>query len=439
MTNVDSGTVCPGCKSSVRPASIFCEFCGRPLSSEQTSDQYEADYPEERNSVGASDAFPGVEPESTWDGSEEVRIGPSVGPEREEKADRGKASLRERAARSIWTLILLSGSPILLLLVLVAAVARDNFSVAENQGLQTLPDGNSNEVSEAPSDIANVPGLALPLDIIFPFTGEEKTAEFETVSDGFDRPRGVAFANGSLYVVDTGVGAMFVLSGDLKQMTQVLHSNRRFVEPVDVAVDSFGNVYVLDAGDGGQVSIYNSEGEFTQVVPIPARMADRSRGIDVDKQGRIWLAMTPSLAVAAFDNSGQELIRISTEFEGADLQPVDVAFHSDSSVYVSTAGMTAVLRFSVEGELLNLWPLVTANSVDGPHLSLDSAGKLYATQPEQGGILRISGENAEEMEAWILPGGPPVRKLVGVTVDASGNVLVTDSENGNIYRVLVAP
>jgi streptogramin lyase len=101
--------------------------------------------------------------------------------------------------------------------------------------------------------------------------------------------------------------------------------------------------------------------------------------------------------------------------------------------------MTAVLRFSVEGELLNLWPLVTANSVDGPHLSLDSAGKLYATQPEQGGILRISGENAEEMEAWILPGGPPVRKLVGVTVDASGNVLVTDSENGNIYRVLVAP
>ena len=439
MTNVDSGTVCPSCESSVRPGSNFCEYCGGPLLFKQTNDQHDDDYMEVQNPVGASDALPGVEPESVWEGSEEVRIGPAVGPEREEKADREKASLRERAAGSIWTLILWSGSPILLLVVLVAAVARDNFSVAENQGLQTLPDGNSNVVSEAPADIADVPGLALPLDIIFPFTGEEKTAVFETVGDGFDKPRGVAFARGSLYVVDSGRGAFFVLSGDLEQMTQVLHSNRRFVEPVDVAADSLGNVYVLDAGDGGQVSIHNSEGEFTQVVPIPERMAERSRGIDVDMQGRIWLAMTPSLAVAAFDTNGQELIRISTEFEGADLQPVDVAYQSDSSVYVSTAGMTAVLRFSVEGELLNLWPLVTANSVDGPHLSLDGEGNLYATQPEQGGILRISGENAEEMEAWVLPGGPPVRKLVGVTVDASGNVLVTDSENGNIYRVLVAP
>ena len=439
MSPENTEVACPVCDYTNRSDANYCGNCRRPLFPLKASSEAEDRGAGDRDSLDASHAPLEVEEARAFDNPREGNFVSSIDAQLDTKPVSPKARLRKMFARWIWFLVLWSGSPILLLVVLVAAVARDNFSVAENQGLQTLPDGNSNVVSVTPADIADVPGLSLPLDIIFPFNGEEKTAEFETVGDGFDRPRGVAFASGSLYVVDSGRGAMFVLSGDWEQMTQVLHSNRRFVEPVDVAADALGNVYVLDAGDGGQVSIHNSEGEFTQVVPIPDRMAERSRGIDVDMQGRIWLAMTPSLAVAAFDTSGQELVRISTEFEGADLQPVDVAYQSDSSVYVSTAGMTAVLRFSVGGELLNLWPLVTANSVDGPHLSLDGEGNLYATQPEQGGILRISGENAEEMEAWVLPGGPPVRKLVGVTVDASGNVLVTDSENGNIYRVLLAP
>ena len=347
--------------------------------------------------------------------------------------------MRELVGRRIWSLVLWSGSPILFLVILVAAVARDNYETDQGQALLPLQGGNAIAVSEAAPVFADAPGLALPLEFILPFTGVEKTAVFETVIDGLKSPRGVTAANGKVYVVDSSQKALFVLADDRQQMTQILHSNRRFVEPVDVAADEAGNVYVLDAGDGGQVSIHGSEGEFLQVVPVPNNMADRSRGMDVDSEGRIWLALTPALAVAAFDIYGQELIRISTDFEGADLQPVDVAFHSDSSVYVSTAGMTAVLRFSLAGELLNLWPLVTAYSVDGPHLSLDSEGNLYATQPEQGGILRISGDNAEEMEAWVLPGGQSLRKLVGITVDGGGNLLVTDSESGNIYRVLVSP
>ena len=439
MTNVDSVPVCPSCESSVRPAANYCEYCGRPLPPRQTYDQYEADNLEGRDSVDAGDALLNAEPARAWEVPKEDRFGPSVGTTFEEKPVTGEGRLRELVGRRIWSLVLWSGSPILFLVILVAAVARDNYETDQGQPLLPLQGGNAIAVSEGAPVFADAPGLALPLEIILPFTGVEKTAVFETVIDGFKSPRGVTAANGNVYVVDSSQKALFVLAGDRQQMTQVLHSNRRFVEPVDVAADEVGNVYVLDAGDGGQVSIHSSEGEFLQVVPVPNKMADRSRGMDVDSEGRIWLALTPALAVVAFDIYGQELIRISTDFEGADLQPVDVAFHSDSSVYVSTAGMTAVLRFSLAGELLNLWPLVTANSVDGPHLSLDSEGNLYATQPEQGGILRISGDNAEEMEAWVLPGGQSLRKLVGITVDGGGNLLVTDSESGNIYRVQVSP
>ena len=439
MTNVDSVPVCPSCESPVRPAANYCEYCGRPLSPKQTDDLYEADNLEGRDSVDAGDAPLNAEPAPEWEVPEEDRVGSSVGTTYEEKPVNGVGRLRELVGRRIWSLVLWSGSPILFLVILVAAVARDNYETDQRQALLPLQGGNAIAVSEWAPVFADAPGLALPLDIISPFTGVEKSAVFETVSAAFKSPRGVTAANGNLYVVDPDQSALIVLDADGQQLAQILHTNRRFIEPVDVAADDAGNVYVLDAGDGGQVSIHNSIGEFLQVVPVPNKMADRSRGMDVDSEGRIWLALTPALAVAAFDIYGQELIRISTDFEGADLQPVDVAFHSDSSVYVSTAGMTAVLRFSLAGELLNLWPLVTANSVDGPHLSLDSEGNLYATQPEQGGILRISGDNAEEMEAWVLPGGQSLRKLVGITVDGGGNLLVTDSESGNIYRVLVSP
>ena len=112
---------------------------------------------------------------------------------------------------------------------------------------------------------------------------------------------GVTISNGNIYVVDPFLRLLFVLDGEGNEVAQVAHSDRRFVEPVDVAADGAGNVYVLDAGEGGQVSVHGPDGEFQEVVPIPAQSADRSRGLDVDGQGRIWLAMTPALAVVAFD------------------------------------------------------------------------------------------------------------------------------------------
>ena len=284
---------------------------------------------------------------------------------------------------------------------------------------------------------ASLAGLPLNVSLL-PVEGEE-TAEFESVSDIFERPRGVAAANGMLYVVDPGQQSMFVLDPSGQEIAQVRRTNRRFIEPVDVAADAAGNIYVLDAGGGGQVSVHDATGDFVRAVPLSDNIADRSRGIDVDEAGRIWLALTPALAVAAFDVEGRELARISTAFGEGDFQPVDVAYHADDAVYVSSVGTTAVIRFSVGGEALDLWPLARANSADGPHMAVDDAGTLYVTQPELGGYVRIPLDDDENIGVWALPASQPVRKLVGVSIGPGGNLLLTDSENGLIYRVPISP
>ena len=433
MSRVEPVEVCPNCETPVRSEANFCDQCGWSLSPRETTAGYDTDSQEVLNSREASDETMRAAAGTGVDEAAEDWIAPPADAETYRELYRPKVSFREKVGGSFRTLVLWSGSPLLLLVILVAAIARDNYRKEDSRSLASLQ-GESVEVAP---EVA--PNLALPLEIVTPFTGEEKTTDFEIVSDDFLRPRGVTISNGNIYVVDPGQAALSVLDGGGEQVAEVLHSDRRFVEPVDVAADGAGNVYVLDAGDGGQVSVHRPDGAFSEVIPVPANAADRSRGLDVDSEGRIWLAMTPALAVAAFDSAGRELIRISTDFEGADLQPVDVASHSDGSVFVSTAGMTSVLRFSEAGELLNLWPLVSANSIDGPHLALDSEGILYVTQPEQGGIMRISGDNAEDLEAWVLPAGQPLRKLVGITAGEPGSLLVVDSENGSVYRLQVSP
>ncbi len=433
MSREETVLACPNCDSLVRREARFCDQCGGSLSEGEPGARCEAGDHEvfrsgeiSEESVVSETAL-GVEEAVAERTEAEVEALPNRAPHRR------RATLREKAGSGIRTLVLWSGSPLLLLVVLAGAVARDSFKRVDSKAAPALIGESADAV---PGD---VPGMALPLDIVTPFTGEERTTEFETVSSGYHRPRGVTIANGNIYVVDPSQGALFVLDGAGQQIARIDGSDRRFVEPVDVGADGDGNVYVLDAGDGGQVSIHGADGVFQDVVPIPKGAADRSRGLDVDAQGRIWLAMTPALAVAAFDTSGRELIRISTDFEGTDLQPVDVLFQTDSSILVSTAGMTSVLRFDAAGTLLNLWPLVTANSVDGPHLALDSDGVVYVTQPEQGGILRISGNNVEDLEVWVLAGGPPLRKLVGITAGEAGSIVVTDSDNGSVYRLQISP
>ena len=305
------------------------------------------------------------------------------------------------------------------------------------------PQGNYDHLSAEDLEIfdrtaeESLAGLPLAISPL-PVDGEQ-TAEFESVSDIFERPRGVAAANGMLYVVDPGQQSMFVLDPSGREIAQIRRSNRRFSEPVDIAADAEGNIYVLDAGGGGQVTVHDAAGDYVRALPLADRIADRSRVIHVDSNGRIWLAMTPALAVAAFDAEGRELARISTAFGEGDFQPVDVVFHADDAVYVSTVGTTSVIRFALSGEPMNVWPLARANSADGPHMALDATGALYVTQPELGGFLRISLGDDEGIEVWKLPASQPIRKLVGVSVGPDSSLLLTDSENGHLFRVPVLP
>ena len=435
--------ICPSCSYTSRSDANYCGNCGRQLFSTQTCIRCGADNAGSHPYCNTCGAPLPVGPTQAEARPQDNRIPLFSSLAKGARRINPREWLRGVASKRIRTLILWSGSPIIFAAILIAAVAKDTLGIGKAGAFLFQRGDSANVASDDarrgdPAFAESASTFALSINTTTLPAGEEQTAAFESLNENLVRPRGVTGANGRLYVVDPSQGALIVLDADGGELAQIHSGGRRFVEPVDVAADAAGNIYVLDAGDGGHISIHDADGSFVEAVPIIGRAVDRSRGIDVDSQGRIWVALTPALAVAAFDVYGQELIRIATDLEGRDLQPVDVAFYSDDAVYVSTVGMTTVIRFSLSGEPLNLWPLVNANSVDGPHLSLDRNGVLFVTQPEQGGFVRISGDSEEALQAWVLPASDPIRKLVGIAAGEDGNLVVTDSENGSIYRIRLA-
>ena len=102
---------------------------------------------------------------------------------------------------------------------------------------------------------------------------------------------------------------------------------------------------------------------------------------------------------------------------------------------MTDVGHNRLIRFGTDGQLQRTWNLPAANSLDSPHLAVDTAGMLYMTEPESGRVLKLDPDG-EVLGAWNLPAslGRYV-KPVGIAVGPDGRIWITDSEGGNVIVI----
>ena len=90
---------------------------------------------------------------------------------------------------------------------------------------------------------------------------------------------------------------------------------------------------------------------------------------------------------------------------------------------------------------MRLWSteIPVANSMHGSHLAEGPAGNVYMTEPENGAVVEVD-DAGSVVRRWRLrtDDGQAV-KPVGIAVDDSGAVWVTDVEGGRILRFTPAP
>jgi hypothetical protein len=147
-----------------------------------------------------------------------------------------------------------------------------------------------------------------------------------------------------------------------------------FTFPEGMAFDAAADVHIMDNGNllvlsrGAKPFLeFDPNGKFLRAFG-PEGVFGRVHGIDVDKDGNLWVSDFIGHTVRKFDQDGNELLVLGThgmagewdEAAGTQLfnQPNETAIDSQGNVYVvqgHVAGEPRVLKFTADGKFIKRW------------------------------------------------------------------------------------
>jgi len=222
--------------------------------------------------------------------------------------------------------------------------------------------------------------------------------KFGTVGtdDGqFITPRGVAVdPTGNVYVGDAsgdsrGQIQKFDANGNfLARIGQNNGTAQGFISISRITTDSSGNVYATDGAVESAnkvVKKFNSSGvfQFAFGTPISAGGQFQSAaGIAVDSSGNIYVVDLGARVVRKFSSTGTSIgtIGSSGSSDGQFIDPVGIAIDSADNIYVADTGNNRIQKFNSAGTFVTKWGTMGSGNgeFNGPQgVAVDNAGTVY--------------------------------------------------------------
>lgn len=277
---------------------------------------------------------------------------------------------------------------------------------------------------------------------------------FESAAtDGLAAPRNVAVGqNGRLYIADSGNHRIQLFANDGTPLTSwgsFGSEPGQFNEPWGIAVDD-QFVYVADTWnhriqkftlDGDLVGVFGQSGS-----PAPDGDAEGlglffgPRAITLIDGGQLLVTDTGNHRMQLLDRNGNFLRQIGQFGNqlGQFNEPVGIATAPDGSVYLADTWNGRIQQFN--RDLLPLWQWDVdawqGQSINNkPYTAVDSAGRVYVTDPEGYRVLIFSSEGAylgrfgnfgTDANSFALPNG--------IAIDAQDNVYIADAGNHRVLK-----
>lgn len=289
----------------------------------------------------------------------------------------------------------------------------------------------------------------------------------------FNFPGGIAIAaDGNTFVADAmnhvirkispeGVVATFAGSAGQAGYVDGNAAAARFNGPQGIAVDAQGNVYVAD-------SLNNKIRKITTagvVSTIAGGYAfEWPTGIAIDRDGSLIVGDTDKALVERVTPDGTVTVlagnpQSACESASAFCSPAGVAVDSAGNIYVADSWNHAIRRIAPNGEMRTFaGATYGAGFRDGigekaqfdlPYgVAVDAAGNIYVADSGNDAIRKITPDAVvttigASAGAWPgnvdgTDGDARFNFPQGITVDASGNLYVADTENQAIRRTVPA-
>ncbi len=285
----------------------------------------------------------------------------------------------------------------------------------------------------------------------------------------FNVPSGVAVdALGNLYVADrnnhkirkiTPLGVVSTLAGSgVVGAIDGVGTAASFNDPIGVAVDATGNVYVVDRGNhkirkistSGLVSTFAGSGVIGASDGIGSEASfNLPFGITIDLVGNLFVADTFNNKIRKITSNG-----LVSTFAIGITYPRSVAVDAQGMVYVTDAsniikkvsGAGVVSSFAGNGVAGAIDGVGTAASFNVPiGVAVDALGNLYVADRNNHKIRKITplgvvSTLAGSGVAGAIDGvgtAASFNQPSGVAVDTSGNLYVADMLNHKIRKITV--
>ena len=241
----------------------------------------------------------------------------------------------------------------------------------------------------------------------------------------FNEPAGITIdAAGNLYVADSGNNLIRKISATRAVTTLAggdttgfaingTGINASFFDPLSVAADASGNIYVADAGDnqirkvtsGGAVTTFAGNADTTNAVAL----FTNPTGLARDAAGNIFVAgyltntilkITPDGTIATLAGTGQPGATNGPGNTATFYFPNSVAVDAADNVYVADGVNNLIRKVTPDGTVSTLAgngtagatdSTGTAASFDGPAgLAVDAAGNVYVADSNNNLIRKIT-------------------------------------------------
>jgi DNA-binding beta-propeller fold protein YncE len=252
---------------------------------------------------------------------------------------------------------------------------------------------------------------------------------------------GAAFGGGRGLSVDAA-GNLYMVSGATNAVFRVARDGRksRVVDlqgPVASAVDGAGNLYVTTSSpDNALYKIPAGSTEPTRLLGPPADDVDGPRGIAIDKDGNVFVAVETNHKVFRVAPDGTKTLVLDTNALGPDtlVQPFGVAVDDDGNLYVTGFKTNNVIKLTPGGTASEI--LAAGAGHQGPReIVVDAAGRVYVTFQMSDEVVRLDPQPGGDYAAEVIiqnANDTPLKRARGLAVDPAGRVFVAGENSSNV-------
>jgi sugar lactone lactonase YvrE len=299
---------------------------------------------------------------------------------------------------------------------------------------------------------------------------ESPTDTIDGISTALASPVGIALdSNNKIYVADNGVNSVFVYpagsNGNIAPSSTTISTTLTtgLSSPQGIALDSSGKIYVVDDGlfqDGPPSVFVYAAASNANAVPSATITGSNTDlvepvGIALDSNGKIYVADPGATSVFFYPEGSNGNVTPSGSIAGPDTLlsfPFGIALDSNGNIYVADDG-----NDTCDGtQSVYVYPaksngdIAPSAIINGTNTGLcfpsgiatDSSGNIYVTDsdevlvypPLSAGCTSATPCVLDELPTATISGSSTgLLEPIGVVLDSTGNIYVPDLEADSVF------